>query len=296
MTLGRRGLGRRGVAVASAVAVVAAAGIAAAAIGFPHGDSFLAPAPASAAIVTLADKVQDAPPLTGDATLVQRSHAFATGKGFTGADLYLDDGRYFYAETARELPAAAKAGPIDYTLKPVMDAMDAAATADPQVARAAFLKAIDPQWGDDTQREEAWRQDNVIWCSGIDLLGAACGRPGVLSAMLRVFSTVDAVTVKHVTVDGHAALEISMKDPGSEAWAKIAETAAPSASPTTATDKELRAKMDAAGKDGKMKPIPPHLMTLTLDDQTGALLRYTDIGLEVTYDVTRVDAADHGVR
>ena len=48
-----------------------AAAIAAVAIGVPHGGSdLLGPAPASAAVLTLAQKVQAAPPLTGDATLI----------------------------------------------------------------------------------------------------------------------------------------------------------------------------------------------------------------------------------
>ena len=58
---------------------------------------------------------------------------------------------------------------------------------------------------------------------------------------------------------------------------------------------DLRAAK-AAASPTETQPIPPHLMTLTLDDQTGALLQYTDIGLLVTYKVSRVDAADYGVR
>jgi hypothetical protein len=295
---------KRGVLVAAAAAAVAAAGVAMTAIGLPHGGSGLlaGPAPASAAIVTLADKIQNAAPLTGDATLVEHTNANAYGHNtFTGADLYLDDGRYFYAMTPAGLPAAVKGGPEDYSLKAVMDAMGADSGADPQAARAAFLKAVNPYWGDDTENEPTWRQDNVIWCSGIDLLGAAYGRPAVLAAMLRVFSTVDAVTVQRTVYDGHDALQISMKDPGSVAWAKILATTSPVAVPSpTSTDTAVKLaerKQQAEVKASADKTqIPPHLMTLTLDDQTGALLRYTDIGLVVTYHVTRVDAADYGVR
>ena len=295
--------GRRRVAIAAAVAAIAAAGVAAAAIGLPHGGSGLlgGPQSASAAIVTLADKVANAQP-TGDATLVQHTNANASDHTtFTGADLYLDDGRYFYAETAAGLPAAVKGGPQDYSLKAVMDAMGADVSADTQTARADFLKAVNPLYGDDTENEATWRQDNAIWCSGIDLLGAAYGRPAVLAAMLRVFSTVDAVTVQRTAFEGHDALQISMKDPGTAGWAKILATTSPVAVPSpTSTDAAAQTalqKQKAALKAGVAKTvIPPHLMTLTLDDQTGALLRYTDIGLVVTYHVTRVDAADYGVR
>jgi hypothetical protein len=91
--------------------------------------------------------------------------------------------------------------------------MATVATADPNVARAAFLKAANPQWGDDTENEARARQDNAIWCIGLDVLGAAYGRPDVRAGMLRVLSTVDGVTVKHTTYEGKGALESAMYCP-----------------------------------------------------------------------------------
>ena len=286
-----------------------AAAIAAIAIGVPHGGSdLLGPAPASAAVLTLAQKVQAAPALTGDATLILHTNGSTAGPGtsitgsFTGADLYLDDGRYYYAQTAAGLPEAVKAGPMaDYSLKAVTDAMSAEATAGPQTARAAYLRAVNPLFAGDTETEPTWQQDNVIWVSSIDLLGAAYGRPDVLAATLRVLSTVDGVTVTHITFDGHDALAISMKDPGSKAQAKMITPSPVPMSSSAAADaariaREKEAAAKAAGSSTETQPIPPHLMTLTLDDQTGALLQYTDIGLLVTYKVSRVDAADYGVR
>jgi len=67
-------------------------------------------APAEAALVKLSQRIQSAPAPSGDATLVLRSHDFPTAKDFTGADLYLDDGRYFYGTTLAELRANAKHG------------------------------------------------------------------------------------------------------------------------------------------------------------------------------------------
>jgi hypothetical protein len=293
-------------AAAAAVALMAAAGIAASVIGFPRGGSdLLGPAPASAAVLTLAHEVQTAPQLEGNATLVLHTNLLTAGPGtdingtFTGADLYLDNGQYYAAPTPQELPVAAKGGPQDYSLKAVMDAMSANATADPQTARAAYLKAVNPLYGGDTEHEPSWQQDNVIWVSGIDLLGAAYGRSDVLAATLRVLSTVNGVAVTHVMLDGHDALQISMKDPGSKAWAKIVASDSPKVSPSAAARAAeiVREKKEAMAKAHvKVQPIPPHLMTLTLDDQTGALLQYTDVGLKVTYHVTRVDAADYGIR
>ena len=302
---GRRSRRRMAAAVAAAVVTVAAA--AALVIGLPHGGSgLIGPAPASAAVLTLAQRIQNAPPLTGDATLVLHTNDLTAGAGsstsgsFTGADLYLDDGKYYYGSTVKELRAAAKDGPIaDFSLKPVMDAMSASADAGAQTARAAFIKAVDPLWGGDIEHGPVWQQDNVIWNSGIDLLSAAYGRPDVLAATLRVLSTVDGVNVRHVTLDGHDALAVSMKDPGSKAWAQItAASPVPMTAGQAASAGKLARRKQEAAANAKLKahPTPPHLMTLTLDDQTGALLRYTDIGLLVTYKVSRVDAAAYGVR
>jgi hypothetical protein len=302
---------RRRLFAAAAAAIATAAAVAAIAIGVPHGGSdLLGPAPASAAVLTLAHAVQTAAPLSGDATLIQHTNALTAGPGsstsgkFTGADLYLDDGRYYYAPTAAGLPEGVKAGPIDYSLKAVMDAMSGDGGADPQTARAAYLKAVNPLYGGDTEAEPAWQQDNVIWVSSIDLLGMAYGRPDVLARVLRVLSTVDGVTVEHTTLDGRSALAISMRDPGSKAMSKIiAASPAPQASADpsegvlgAAARADLAQKETKGAAELKKHPIPPHLMTLTLDDKTGALLRYTDIGLVVTYKVSRVDAADYGVR
>ena len=110
------------------------------------------------------------------------------------------------------------------------------------------------------------------------------------------------MTVTHVMFDGQDALQISMKDPGSAAWAKTVASDPPQVSPSAAAEaaKIIREKREATAKATgkthvKVQPIPPHLMTLTLDDQTGALLQYTDIGLKVTYHVTRVDTAAYGL-
>jgi hypothetical protein len=292
----------RGMAAAAAIALMAAAGIAASLIGFPNtggkGLSVGVDQAAAKTLQKLAMLTLDAQPQKGDATLILRTHDFSNDSSFTGADLYLDDGRYFYAMTPEGLPAAVKGGPVDYSVKPMLDAMAAVATADPNVARAAFLKAVNPQWGDDTENEARARQDNAIWCTGLDVLGAAYGRPNVRAGMLRVLSTVDGVTVKHTTYEGKSALEIAMYVP-KEVFTK-ADT-----SPTTirstgnkAVDAQLLAKMQARAKaiaEGTIKPIPAHFMTMTVDDSNGALLLYTDVGLKVTYHVTRVDAAAYGL-
>jgi hypothetical protein len=292
----------RGVAAAAAIALMAAAGVAASVIGLPHtggkGLSVGVDQAAAKSLQKLATLTLAAPALKGDAALILRTQDLADRGSFTGEDLYLDDGRYFYAETPEGLPAAVKGGPVDYSVKPVLDAMATVATADPNVARTAFLKAANPLWADDTENEARARQDNAIWCIGLDVLGAAYGRPDVRAGMLLALSTADGVTVKHTTFEGKSALQIAMYVP-KEVFTK-ADTS-PSTIRSTgdkAVDAALLAKMQARAKaiaEGKIKPIPAHFMTMTVDDSTGALLLYTDIGLKVTYHVTRVDAADYGL-
>ena len=197
------------------VAAAAAAAIVAVAPRAGHGGTAAHIAPAVAggrSLVLLADHVAAAP-RRGDATLVFHRNALSGEGTFTGADLYLDNGRYYYATTPAGLPAAIQAGPQDFSLKPIVDAMASAANADPQAARAAFLKAADPLYGEDVQHESAARQDNVIWVSSIDVLGAAYGRPAVLAGTLRALSTVHAVTVTNATDHGVPTLEIAMQVP-----------------------------------------------------------------------------------
>ena len=255
---------RRAITMAAAVAVVAVAGYAATlAVGPSSHDSAIGPAVANAEpLVLLADTVA-ATPRTGDATLIFHRNAIQGEGTFTGADLYLDNGLYFYADTPSGLTAAVESGPQDYSIKPILDAMAAPASADAQAARAAFLKAADPLYGGDVQHESAARQDNVIWVAGMDVLGAAYGRPAVLAGTLRALSTVHGVSVTHGSLSGVKTLVIAMKVP------------------VTASEKGSFAA---------------DTMRATVDARTGALLRYTDIGLVVTYHVSRVDAGRYGVR
>jgi hypothetical protein len=301
---------RRGMAAAAAVAIVALAGIGVAVVGIPHtGDKGLVAGVAQAQakpLLALASRTLAAPALKGDATLVLRTHTFAHGPGFSGADLYLDDGRYFYAMTAAGLPAAVRGGPEDYSVKAAVDAAAANATADLNVARTAFLRAIDPQWAGDTLGESTAMQDNNIWNTGIDVLSAAYGRPDAEAGMLRILATVRGLTVTAGTLQGHNTLEISLTTPaytitGRSASAEQRAMAAriksmKAAGFDTASAAELAKKEIAKMKAQVGRVIGSDTMTLTVDARTGAVLTYRDSGggLLVSYDVSRVSAADFG--
>ncbi len=295
---------RRGIAMAATAAIVAAACITAALavaprLGRDGIDSAVAPRVAKAqTLVLLANHVAVAP-RRGDATLVFHRNAIRGEGTFTGADLYLDNGRYYYAMTRAGLPAAIKAGPQDFSLKGIVDAMAAVSSAQPDVARAAFLKAADPLYGGDIQHGPTAQQDNVIWVSGIDVLGAAYGRPTVLAGVLRALATVHGVTVTHATFHGVPTLEIAMKVPAQTinlAGMKRALAARIKAmGHITKAEAAVKQKLDAQSQAAP-KTIPAHFMRLTLNARTGGLMRYTDIGLVVTYHVSRVNTARYGGR
>jgi hypothetical protein len=310
----RRGLarflrGRRALAVAAAVAVVAAAGVAAV-VGIPHtGDKGLVnsvPTAQAKTLLALSSRVLAAPAPPGDATLVQRTNTLSSGQS-TGADLYLDNGHYYYATTVAGLHNAAGGGPVDYDLKPAIDAAAGVASADPQTARAAFLQTISSSLYPKVGLPDATRaqQDNYIWTTAMNALGAAYGRPAVLAGMLNVLATIDGLTVAHDTYHGQPVLELTLTT-----HVVPSSPEALRARAAKATDAGARQKLLWSAKQRESHPVAPYtdVETLTLNDQTGALLVYQDNGggpqavaaaegvaVTITYRVSRVDAADYGL-
>ncbi len=88
----------------------------------------------------LSNAIQQEPEPAGDATLVLRTHEFPDDKGFTGADLYLDSGRYFYAQTRKELRGL-KEDTGSRAVKREINAAVAALELPPAEARARMIKA-----------------------------------------------------------------------------------------------------------------------------------------------------------
>ena len=95
------------------------------------------PAGTAEPLAALVSRVLASPAQTGNATLVLHTNAFTDGKSFTGADLYLDDGRYYYAQTAAGLPESAKGDPIDFDLKPAIEAAASVAHDVPEPTHAS---------------------------------------------------------------------------------------------------------------------------------------------------------------
>jgi hypothetical protein len=299
----------RALAAAAAVAAMAVAGVTAM-VGIPHtGDKGLVngvPTAQAKTLLALSSRVLAASPPPGDATLVQHSNKLIDGT-FTGADLYLDNGHYYYAPTVAGLHNVANGGPseVGYDLQPAIEAAAGVAKADPQTARAAFLQAISsslyPKIG--LPPATLVKQDNYIWITAMDALGAAYGRPEVLAGMLNVLATIDGLTVAHDTYQGQPVLELTLTT-----HVVPSSPEALRADAARATDAGMREKLEAAAKQRASHPAAPYtdVETLTLNDQTGALLVYQDKpdkpgaeegeGVTVAYHVSRVEAADYGLR
>jgi hypothetical protein len=251
------------------IAMVVAAG------ALPSGDGtpaprIIGPAPAEAALVRLSHRIQQQPAPPGDATLVLRSHHFPDKRDFTGADLYLDDGRYFYGSTLAELQRAtddtgegvpklereaAKAAvglPDDQARRRMIDATFGShgrpAVEQPPGAALKKLKRPTP-----TPAPKRVIDDNRVWFGSMDTLIAGAGDPEVRAGVMKLFNTIEAVKV----TDRGATLEIRNTD-FSDGYAE----------------------------------------TLTVDAKTGVIQRMTGgvVGKRpdviVDYDVKRVEAAD----
>ncbi len=241
----RRRTGRR--AAALALATVAVVGVAA--VGLPlelggndgggdglrvatdHGGP-LAPAVADAApLKRLSARVAALPDQPGDATLVVHTNTFPDGDRFTGADLYLDDGTYYYATTAAGLRGPSGEQPIDMPFGAIVAATRRATTLGPEQARAGFLSAVGfvadpapPAAGvpNGTQKRLPTkpplslrqREDNMIWVSVLDVLAAGGSRADVRAGALRLLATVPTVTLEDITnADGERVLRLRSTDP-----------------------------------------------------------------------------------
>ena len=211
---------RRGLTFAAAAAFVAVAAVVAVST-LPAGDGparLGTPEAVAAPLVRLSNAIQQEPEPTGDATLVLRTHEFPDGKeGFTGADLYLDSGRYFYAQTRKELrglkedtgsravkreinaavaalelpPAEARARMITATFDGHEPPKDA-----PQPAAALAEKRKNADVGDIKPASQKTMDENRIWIGAMDAVIAGAGRSDVRAGVLKLLATVDTIRVR----------------------------------------------------------------------------------------------------
>lgn len=202
------------------LAFLAVAGLVAAAMAVAWPTKGPAPGPGvigppeqavAAPLVRLSQQIAQEPEPKGDATLVHRSHHFPDGKDFTGNDLYLDDGRYYFGATRKELKDAGLQSDVNDKL------LDAAAKGD----RAGVINAT---WGDEGKPEAAppaealadrkkileakgvdpatvrplsqkTQDDNRAWFGSMDALLAGAGRADVRAGVMKILSEMPKVKV-----------------------------------------------------------------------------------------------------
>ncbi|MDO8187865.1 hypothetical protein Q5424_11800 [Conexibacter sp. JD483] len=233
----------------AALSLATAAAVTVAAVGLPFGggdDPQLQVATDRVAPLTLASadaaplrrlsaRVAALPDQPGDATLSVHTNRLADGHVFTGADLYLDDGTYYYAPTRAELAGLSGETPVDMPMGAIIAATRRAATLGPEEARQGFLRAsefpvetklVDAPEGLKKRAEHAQRvpveerpslrerEDNMIWVTAIDVLAAGGSRPDVRAGVLRLLATVPSVTLDSVAQDGRRLLRLRSNERG----------------------------------------------------------------------------------
>jgi hypothetical protein len=178
-------------------------------------------------VVHLADDiVADKTQQTGDATLELGNQSYATGESIPRADLYADNGTYYFAHTRDALPAQVAGGhaqTADGLFTREVDAAIYASTGDLTVARQRMADAaLDPGTprrvgsrpltGPDTHTGVTV-EDNWIWEDSLDAINVGVGNPQVRAGVLRLMSTLHEVTVTHTTTDGQPTLTLTATAP-----------------------------------------------------------------------------------
>ncbi len=196
----------------------------------------LAPPPAVAKpLVRLSHRIQAQPQDEGDATLVERKHVFPHSPSFTGADLYLDDGRYYYAQTRAGLSneslvepeyglevasaLAAQTLPPDQARRRMIDATfgpagEPTATVTPSPAEQEKLNEIKMKNGGKLPPPASKQtlDDNRVWIGATDALLAGAGRKDVRAGVMALLATIKTVRVEEGTDGGHAVVTLTATD------------------------------------------------------------------------------------
>jgi hypothetical protein len=242
----RTALTRSGVTLTVAAVVAAAVGIGTVGQNSPvsrpsAGAAVAGKAAAAAPLTRLADYVlAGVTHPAGDATKVIRTTTVTGEAPTVGADLFADNGKYFYSDDAAALPALVK---TDQNVANGVFGRDVAiaqfaanggdlATAQKRMAAAAmdpgtpynFVAGEAPspfpagltgaQKKEYVMKLEATNKTAVVdfddtWSNSLDALIAGAGRPDVRAGVVRILSTLPTVTVSDTTTDGKPTLTVS---------------------------------------------------------------------------------------
>jgi hypothetical protein len=196
----------------------------------------------------LSAKLAAAPPPVGDATLVLRRQIYPNSPEIDGADLFADNGDYYYSPTLSGLPAIIKSGetvddestdsevrdiaaakaalgdePIDsvrYQMSianfdPAVLAhgkwnrVYAPSTSNLSAAVRAKLKQVQATDEADDIQSVISHEDGMIWDNGMDALLAGAGDPQVRAGVLKLFATIPQITVTSGSLNGKPTLDVT---------------------------------------------------------------------------------------
>ncbi|HLH99990.1 MAG TPA: hypothetical protein VKV06_04340 [Acidimicrobiales bacterium] len=231
-----------------------------------------------AVLSRLADSVLKSPAEAGNATLVLRSQTDGKGAPIPGADLYADNGRYYYAHTESGLPAQVKAGHSQGggVFGREVAAAKEAVTGNLDSAIQAMEDAPDP-----TLKTTGINAD-WLWEDSLDALMAGAGNPTVRAGVLNLVASLHQVSVANATVNGTSALQLTAHFPNES------KCAANHIKPTTARMKKICASLVGGG----------FWEQINLDATTGIPLSFAGgapgqpASYHITYQVSRVTLAD----
>jgi hypothetical protein len=252
----QRGLGRRALRIAvGGVTLAGAASVALLATGGGSGHpssgglgQLVVQNASAKQLHHLSATLAAAPPPVGDATLVVRRQTYPSSAEIDGADLYADNGNYYYSPTVAGLPALIKTG------ETVDDGSQDAEVRDMAAARAALTgpigaarqqmsvanyangvkpKMVSPGQAlknapaamrqqleqklaevkrhdqQDNMRSVISQADGLIWDNGMDALLAGAGDPQVRSGVIKLFLTIPQISVTNGTLDGQPTLNLT---------------------------------------------------------------------------------------
>jgi len=288
----RRTTRRRRAPLVVAAAAVAAAAVGVASVGLPSTgndtvDSAISADPVGAEVLVETAESAVAAPADAEGDATMSVHTTTSGAGtFTGADLFLDDGRYFYGAAVEGQGPHGALAEADASLQPVLDAARAVAELEPEAARTSFFGSVlaglqsRPPYTDDGAASDAearaaadveaervaaqaaaggdgplpTRQDDLIWATVIDAFAGANGDAAVRAGLLRVLAGIETISVTEGTDD---------------------------------TGRPIVTIANVQEPDGE-----PFGSSIVIDAETGVLRSYTGGDAVITYEVTRVIAAD----
>jgi hypothetical protein len=165
----------------------------------------------SGPLVHLADHLQATPlAQTGDATLIMRSNINPGTPTITVADLYADNGKYYFSQTRSGLSAQVSGGHTEgngFNVREVAAAIYAT-TGDLAVARERMADSALP----DSVKPPKVTPDvrnNWVLAGALDALITGAGNAQVRAGVLRILSTLPDISVRNTTTNGLPTLTIT---------------------------------------------------------------------------------------